>query len=165
MTCSRDLPADEHGGASEPTDQPDDDTHPEPSAPQEDPVDQGDPDRDQRDDQRDDTGVHPEVLRDGDRAVPAQEQQAADHGGRAPLPRGGAAPPVADPAPAHEDRAGQEEPDGGADERRDRLVGPVDRQVGVPQKKYTTPSPVQIRAALGELGSDIRPGYGWKAVR
>jgi len=35
----------------------------------------------------------------------------------------------------------------------------------VPQKKYTTPSPLQIRAALGELGWDISAGYGWEAVR
>src|SRR5438552_1405625 len=35
----------------------------------------------------------------------------------------------------------------------------------VPQKKYTTPSLLQIRAALGELGWDISAGYGWEAVR
>ena len=59
--------------------------------------------------------------------------------------------------------------------RQNRTAGPtsggivwLDRSIAryvVPQKKYTTPSPVQIRAALGELGSDIRPGYGWEAVR
>ena len=35
----------------------------------------------------------------------------------------------------------------------------------VPQKKYTVPRPLQIRAALGELGADIRPGYGREVVR
>jgi len=159
----RDLPADQHGGAPEPTDQPDDDSHPERSAPQEDTVDQGDPDRDQRDDQRDDAGVHPEVLRD-DRA-PAEEQHAADGGGRARSPAVGRRHPRRIPL----------QPIRIAPATQDRIPGPtsggilwLDRSSAryvVPQKKYTTPSPLQIRAALGELGWDISAGYGWEAVR
>jgi hypothetical protein len=142
---SRDLSADEHRGASEPTEEPDDDTDPERRAPQHDAIDQGDPDGNERDDQRDDAGVDPEMLRDGHRGVAAEEQQQADDGGRAPLPRGWPAPPPSDPAPTHQDRSGYGEPDRGTDERRDRLVRSVDRQVrGAPEEVHdpeTGPDP------------------------
>ena len=116
-----------------PTKPSDDAGHRQPRQPlaEEDPAEDGDPDRHHRDEQRGDARWDG-LLAEGDHAHAAAEQQRADDRAVAPLParrRDGTSDRRGRPT-RRAGQPGDQEPDRGHQERRDRLDGDRDAEVG-----------------------------------
>ena len=89
------------------------------------------------------------LLAERDHAHPAAEQQRADDGAVAPLAPGrhDERAPVAGDRPGEQDQAGEQEPDGGHEERRDRLDRDRDR------RGRSSPRRGRGRASRAQIGA------------
>ena len=118
--------ADEQRVTDEAHDQPGDRDWREPAA-EEDPIEERDVERDDRDDQRGEAGVEPR-LSPGDAAVAYEQERGAGDRGRCPLPA--RRPRASARCEGVERRARDQEADGRHQQRRQRPIRDADREIG-----------------------------------